>query len=111
METINWSDFEKVKLKVGTIISAEDFPKARKPAYKVTINFGAFDIKKLRVQITALYKKEELIGRQIVEIINFPLKQIGPFVSECLITGFADKNGNVVITEPKHKAPNDSKIF
>lgn len=111
METINWSDFEKVELRVGTILSVDDFPEARKPAYKLTINFGSFGIKKSNVQITALYKKEELIGRQVVGVINFPPKQIGPFISECLITGFADENGNVVLTEPERKVPNGSKMF
>ena len=111
METINWGDFEKVELRVGTIISAEDFPEARKPAYKLTIDFGSFGIKKSSVQITNLYKKEELIGRQVVGVINFPPKQIGPFLSECLTTGFADENGNVVLTEPERKVPNGSKMF
>ena len=111
METINWGDFEKVELRVGTIISVDDFPEARKPAYKLTIDFGSFGIKKSSVQITTLYKKEELIGRQVVGVINFPSKQIGPFVSECLTTGFADENGNVVLTEPERKVPNCSKMF
>ena len=111
METINWGDFEKVELRVGTIISVDDFPEARKPAYKLTIDFGSFGIKKSSVQITTLYKKEELIGRQVVGVINFPSKQIGPFVSECLTTGFADENGNVVLTEPERKVPNGSKMF
>jgi len=111
METINWGDFERVELRVGTIISVDDFPEARKPAYKLTIDFGSFGIKKSSVQITTLYKKEELIGRQVVGVINFPSKQIGPFVSECLTTGFADENGNVVLTEPERKVPNGSKMF
>lgn len=111
METINWGDFEKVELRVGTVLSVDDFPEARKPAYKLTINFGSFGIKKSSVQITTLYKKEELIGRQVVGVINFPPKQIGPFVSECLTTGFADENGNVVLTEPERKVPNGSKMF
>ena len=111
METINWGDFEKVELRVGTIISVDDFPEARKPAYKLTIDFGSFGIKKSSVQITTLYKKEELMGRQVVGVINFTPKQIGPFVSECLTTGFADENGNVVLTEPERKVPNGSKMF
>jgi len=111
METINWGDFEKIELRVGTIISVDDFPEARKPAYKLTIDFGSFGIKKSSVQITTLYKKEELIGRQVVGVINFLPKQIGPFVSECLTTGFADENGNVVLTEPERKVPNGSKMF
>jgi len=111
METINWGDFEKVELRVGTIISVDDFPEARKPAYKLTIDFGSFGIKKSSVQITTLYKKEELIGRQVVGVINFPQRQIGQFVSECLTTGFADENGNVVLTQPERKVPNGSKMF
>ncbi len=111
MEIINWGDFEKIELRVGTIIQVEDFPEARKPAYKLTIDFGSFGLKKSSVQITSLYKKEELVGKQIVGVINFQPKQIGPFVSECLTTGFADESGNVVLTEPERKVPNGSKMF
>lgn len=111
MDTINWSDFEKVELRVGTILTAEDFPEAKKPAYKLSIDFGEFGIKKSGVQITKLYKKEDLIGKQVVCVINFPSKQIGPFVSGCLTTGFADENGDVVLTQPERKVPNGSKIF
>ena len=108
---INYEDFDKVELRVGTIIEAEDFPEAKKPAYKLTIDFGQFGMKKSSVQITSLYKKEDLIGRQIVGVINFPPKQIGPFVSECLTTGFADEGGNVVLASIERKVPNGSKIF
>ena len=111
MEQINWNDFEKVELMVGTIVAVEDFPEARKPAYKLTIDFGEFGLKKSSAQITTLYKKEDLVGRQIVGVINFPPKQIGPFISECLTTGFADENGNVVLTSPERKVPNGSKMF
>ncbi len=111
METINWSDFEKIELRVGTVISVEDFPEAKKPAYKLTIDFGEFGVKKSSVQITKLYKKEELIGKQVVGVINFPPKRIGPFMSECLTTGFPDENGDVVLTQPERKVPNGSKIF
>ncbi len=111
MENITWSDFEKVEMRVGTIIKVLDFPEARKSAYKLTIDFGEFGIKHSSVQITALYTKEELIGKQVVGVINFPAKQIGPFVSECLTTGFADENGNVVLTIPERKVPNGTKIF
>ncbi len=111
METISWADFEKVELRVGTILEVEDFPEARKPAYKLTIDFGEFGIKKSSAQITTLYTKEELVGRQIVGVINFPPKQIGPFISECLTTGFADEEGNVVLTTPERKVPNGSKMF
>lgn len=111
METINWSDFEKVELRAGTIIEAQDFPEARKPAYKLTIDFGEFGTRRSSAQITKHYKKEDLIGKQVVCVINFPPKQIGPFVSECLTTGFADENGDVVLTQPEFKVPNGSKIF
>lgn len=111
METINWNDFEKVELRVGTIIEVNDFPEARKPAYKLVIDFGEFGLKKSSAQIVKHYKKEELLGRQIVGVINFPPKQIGPFVSECLTTGFADENGDVVLTQPERKVPNGSKMF
>ena len=111
MQQINWADFEKVELRVGTIVEVEDFPEARKPAYKLTIDFGEFGLKKSSAQITTLYKKEDLVGRQIVGVINFPPKQIGPFISECLTTGFADDNGNVVLTTPERKVQNGSKMF
>ncbi len=110
MEQIQWADFEKVELRVGTIVAVESFPEARKPAYKITIDFGSYGIKKSSVQITTLYKKEELVGRQIVGVINFPSKQIGPFISECLTTGFADENGNIVLAQPQRKVPNGAKM-
>ncbi len=111
MAEITWNDFEKVELRVGTIIKVEDFPEARKPAYKLTIDFGEFGIKRSSAQITTLYKKEELVGRQIVGVINFPPKQVGPFVSEFLTTGFSDEQGDVVLTQPDRKVPNGSKMF
>jgi tRNA-binding protein len=111
MQPITWTDFEKVELRVGTIVEVFDFPEARKPAYKLTIDFGEFGIKKSSAQIVKHYTKEELVGKQIVGVINFPPKQIGPFVSECLTTGFADENGDVVLTEPERKVPNGSKMF
>jgi tRNA-binding protein len=111
MNQITYNDFEKIELRVGTIIQVEDFPEAKKPAYKLTIDFGEFGIKKSSAQITTLYTKEELIGRQIVGVINFSPKQIGPFVSECLTTGFANEEGNVVLTSLDKKVPNGSKMF
>jgi len=111
METISWRDFERVELRAGTIIVVEDFPEAKKPAYKLTIDFGQFGVKKSSAQITKHYKKEDLIGRQVVGVINFPPKQIGPFLSECLTTGFADENGDVVLTMIERRVPNGSKLF
>lgn len=111
MEQIQWSDFEKVELRAGTIIEVEDFPEARKPAYKLAIDFGEFGVKRSSAQITRHYNKEELVGRQVVCVINFPPKQIGPFVSECLTTGFADENGDVVLMQVERTVPNGSKMF
>ena len=111
MNEITWADFEKVELRVGTIIEVQDFPEARKSAYKLVIDFGEFGTKHSSAQITKHYKKEDLIGKQVVCVINFPAKQIGPFVSECLTTGFADENGDVVLTQPERKVPNGTRIF
>jgi tRNA-binding protein len=111
MEIINFSDFEKVELRVGTIIVAEDFPEARKPAFKLTIDFGPLGIKHSSAQITAHYRKEELVGKQVVCVINFPAKQIGPFMSECLTTGFPDVTGAVVLIHPERPVPNGNKLF
>ena len=111
METISWKDFEKVELRAGTIIAVEDFPEARKPAYKLTIDFGEFGTKRSSAQITKHYRKEDLVGKQVVGVINFPSKQIGPFLSECLTTGFADESGDIVLTAIERKVPNGSKMF
>ncbi len=109
MEQIEWSDFEKVELRTGTIISVEGFPEARKPAYKISVDFGEFGIKKSSVQIVNLYKKEELMGKQVIGVINFPVKQIGPFQSEFLMTGFYRDDG-VVLAVPDKKVPNGLKL-
>lgn len=109
---IQWTDFEKVDLRVGTILEVTDFPEARKPAYKLTVDFGnEIGIKKSSAQITFHYTKEELIGRQILAVVNFPIKQIANFLSECLVTGFADANGNIVLTTVDKQVPNDSKLI
>lgn len=110
METITWKDFKKVELRVGTIIRVEDFPEAIKPAYKIWVDFGEFGIKKSSVQITKLYKKEELIGSQIIGVINFPPKQIANFVSEFLTTGFVGNNGEVILAIPEKKIKNGTKL-
>lgn len=110
MEEIKWSDFEKVELRVGTIIKAEDFPEAKIPAYKLTVDFGEFGIKKSSTRITELYNKEELIGKQVVGVINFPAKKVGSFLSEFLTTGFYQKDGLVVLAVPDKPVPNGTKI-
>ena len=111
METIAWHDFEKVELRVGTILEAMDFPQARKPAYKIKVDFGPLGIKWSSAQITKHYTKEELIGRQILGIVNFPVKQIANFISEFLITGFADDNGDIVLASIEKPVPNGSKLI
>lgn len=110
MEEISWNDFEKVELRAGTILEVFDFPEARKPAYKLKVDFGEFGIKTSSAQITKLYKKEELAGKQIIGVINFPKKQIGKFMSEFLVTGFADENGDIVLSTVQGNVPNGSKL-
>ncbi|MBT2562655.1 tRNA-binding protein [Pedobacter sp. ISL-64] len=111
MEEITWNDFEKVELRVGTILEAFEFPEARRPAYKVKVDFGDFGIKMSSAQITKHYSLDELPGKQIVGVINFPKKQIGKFMSEFLVTGFADENGDIVLTAVQSKVPNGSKLL
>jgi tRNA-binding protein len=112
METISWADFEKVELRAGTIVSAEVFPEAKKPAYKLTIDFGPeIGVRKSSAQITARYRPEGLVGKQVLAVVNFPPKQIGPFVSECLTTGFADDSGAVVLLSPDSQVPNGARLF
>lgn len=109
---INYNDFEKVDIRVGKIIKVEDFPEARKPAYKLEIDFGAeIGIKKSSVQIVDLYKKEELEGILVIGVVNFPPKQIGPFISEVLTVGVANEQGQVVLVRPDKSAVLGSKLF
>ena len=106
---ITWQDFENVEMRVGTVIDVQDFPEANKPAYKWTIDFGDC-VKRSSMQITALYKKEELVGRQVVCVTNFPPKQIANFMSECLTTGFLTEQG-VVLLRPERKVPNGLRVM
>ena len=109
--TINWDDFEKIDLRVGTIIAVNDFPKARKPAYQLTIDFGSdIGIKKSSAQITAHYKKEDLLNRQVIAVVNFPPKQIADFISECLVLGVYDENNDVILLAPQREVKNGQKI-
>lgn len=111
METINWAEFEKVQLRVGTILEVQEFPKARKPAYKLKIDFGPYGVKMSSAQITKHYTPETLIGRQVVAVINFPEKQIADFMSQCLVTGFEDELGDIVLTAVERKVPNGAKLI
>jgi len=110
VNTINWSDFTKVDMRIGTIISAEIFKEVNTPAYKLHIDFGEFGIKKTSAQITKLYIAEELIGKQIVAIINFPPKQIANMMSECLLLGVVGDTNDVVILNPERKVQNGLRV-
>lgn len=112
MTTITWDDFTKVELRVGRIISAEPFPQARKPAYILHVDFGPeIGVKKSSAQITHLYSVEELKGKLVVGVVNFPPKQIGPIRSECLITGFHDEGGHVTLCVPDGDVPLGAKLL
>lgn len=109
---ITWQDFEKVELRVGTVIQVDDFPEARNPAYKLVIDFGdTVGTRKSSAQITVHYQPKDLIGRQVIAVVNFPKKQIGPFMSECLVTGFADEEGAIVLAQVERGVPNGARLM
>ncbi len=111
MQTIDWQDFEQVELRVGRVTSAEVFPEARKPAYRLEVDFGAdLGVRKSSAQITDLYEPGELVGKLVVAVVNFPPKQIGPMMSECLVTGFYDSDGRVTLCVPEHDVPLGAKL-
>ncbi len=111
MTTISWNDFEKISIRTGTIIEVNDFPAARKPAYRFRIDFGPdLGIKNSSAQVTHHYKKEELLNRQVVAVVNFPPKQIATFISECLVLGVYDENKDVILLQPDKPVKNGSMI-
>lgn len=108
---LTWNEFERTDMRVGTIIEVNDFPEARKAAFQLTIDFGSeIGIRKSSAQITKRYKKEELVNRQIVAVVNFPIKQIGKFMSECLVLGAVGKEGDVILLAPDFKIEDGLRI-
>ncbi|WP_281631753.1 tRNA-binding protein [Flavobacterium luteolum] len=108
---LTWNEFERTDMRVGTIVEVNDFPEARKPAYQITIDFGSeIGIRKSSAQITKRYQKEDLVNRQIVAVVNFPRKQIGKFMSECLVLGAVGEEGDVILLAPDFKIPNGLRI-
>jgi len=111
MSNLSWKEFERIDLRVGTVLTAEYFKEAIKPAIKLTIDFGnELGVKKSSAQITDHYEPQELIGRQVSAVVNFPKKQIGPFMSECLVTGFMQDDGSVILCVPDKKAENGTRL-
>ncbi|MGE0224530.1 MAG: tRNA-binding protein [Acetobacteraceae bacterium] len=111
-EQISYTDFERVDIRVGTVLDAQPFPEARKPAIKLTIDFGPdIGVKRSSAQLTVHYKPDQLIGRQVCAVVNFPPRQIGPFLSEVLTLGMPDADGAVVLVKPDYKVPEGGKLF
>lgn len=110
MNELTWEQFEVVELRTGTILRVEDFPEARKPAYKLWVDFGDLGVKKTSAQITELYTKEDLVNRQILGVVNFPPRQIANFLSEFLLTGFVQQDGSVVLAVPERPVQNGLKL-
>ena len=111
MNNLAWSDFLKVELRVGTVIEVEDFPQARNPSFILKVDFGEeIGVKKSSAQITDLYTKESLLGKQVMAVVNFPPKQIGPLMSECLVTGFKREDGAIVLAMPESDVPNGARL-
>jgi tRNA-binding protein len=107
---ISWEDFEKIDMRVGTILEADDFPKAYKPAYRLKIDFGALGVKQSSAQITDLYTKKELINKQVIAVVNFPPKQIANFISECLVLGIYTEDNQVVLLQPEQETENGMRV-
>ena len=111
MSDLTWQQFEAVEMRAGTIVAVEDFPEARKPAYKITVDFGeGIGLRKTSAQVKTLYSREELIGRQVMGVVNFPPKQIGPVRSEFLLTGFYREDGVVVLAVPERPVQNGARL-
>ena len=109
--SISWSDFEKIDMRIGTVIAVTDFPQARKPAYQLTIDFGStIGMKRSSAQITVHYRKENLLNRQVIAVVNFPPRQIANFISECLVLGIYDENNDVILLQPERPVQNGQKI-
>ncbi len=111
MSHISWDDFQKVELRIGTIVDVQDFPEAKNPAYKLQLDFGQeIGLRKSSAQITDIYSKKDLLGKQVMAVVNFPPKQIGPIMSECLVTGFHREDGAVVLAVPDAAIQNGARL-
>ncbi|UFH54770.1 tRNA-binding protein [Spirosoma sp. KNUC1025] len=110
IDPITWADFEKVEIRTGTVVAAETFPQARKPAYKLTIDFGELGTKRTSAQLTKLYQPDELVGKQVVAVVNFPPKQIATFMSECLVLGAVADDGTVTLLQTERPTQNGQRI-